>query len=71
MMKNYQNYSKYINFQIYKVIPEYIEKEDEIITVKQNSSGPREINVLAIYKKVIITDEGQDIDELFKFKLTN
>ena len=67
----YIYYSKIVNFQIYKFIPEYIKKEDEIITTKQNSSGARVINVLAIYKKVIITDEGQDIDELFKFKLTN
>ena len=67
----YVYYSKIVNFQIYKFIPEYIKKEDEIIATKQNSSGARVINVLAIYKKVIITDEGQDIDELFKFKLTN
>lgn len=67
----YIYYSKYVNFQIYKFIPEYIKIEDEIITNKQNRSGAREINVLAIYKKVIITDNGQDIDELFKFKLSN
>ena len=64
-------YSKKINFQIYKYIPEYKEKEEEIIATKQNNSGARVINVLAIYKKVIITDEGQDIDEIFIFKLTN
>jgi len=64
-------YSKIINFQIYKFIPEYIENEDEIISIKQNSSKGKEINILAIYKKVIITDYGQDIDELFKFKLSN
>ena len=67
----YIYYSKYVNFQIYKFIPEYIKIEDEIITNKQNRSGAREINVLAIYKRVIITDNGQDIDELFKFKLSN
>jgi len=67
----YIYYSKKINFQIYKYIPEYKEKENEIIATKQGSSGASVINVLAIYKKVIITDEGQDIDEIFIFKLTN
>ena len=67
----YVYYSKIINFQIYKFIPEYIKSEDEIIATKQNNSKTSEQNILAIYKKIIITDYGQDIDELFKFKLSN
>ena len=67
----YVHYSKIINFQIYKFIPEYIKNEDEIIATKQNNSKANEQNILAIYKKIIITDYGQDIDELFKFKLSN
>lgn len=67
----YVYYSKKINFQIYKYIPEYLKEEDEIITKKQNTSGANEKNILAIYKKIIITDYGQDIDELYKFKLSN
>ena len=67
----YVYYSTIINFQIYKFIPEYIKNEDEIITTKQNNSQASEVNILAIYKKIIITDYGQDIDELYKLKLSN
>ena len=65
-------YSKIINFQIYKFIPEYKKYEDDLITIKQNESEDGgEVNILAIYKKIVITDYGQDIEELYKFKLSN
>ena len=67
----YVHYSKTINFQIYKFIPEYKKFEDEILTIKQNTSKEDEVSFLAIYKKIIITDYGQDIEEIYKFKLSN
>ena len=66
----YVNYSKKINYQIYKYIPEFKKKEEEIINNK-NYNKESSIAILAIYKKVVITEFGQEIEELFKLKLLN
>ena len=64
------NYSKKINFKIYKYIPELRQKEKEIIAYKNNTKKSSVI-ILGIYKKIIFTEYGQQIDELFKVKLIN
>ena len=63
-------YSKKINYQIYKYIPEYKNKENDIIKIKDanNNIG---YNVLAKYIKFNITNYGQEIEELYKIKVSN
>ena len=63
-------YSKKINYQIYKYIPEYKNKENDIIKIKDanNNIG---YNVLAKYIKYNITNYGQEIEELYKIKVSN
>ena len=67
----YINYSRIINYQIYKYIPEFIKKEEEIIKSKKDNNEQNSINVLAIYKKINITDYGQEVDEIYKILLLN
>ena len=68
----YINYSKKLeNYQIYKKIPEFKNKEEEIIANKRNNTKERSIAFLAIYKEINITEYGQDVDELFKVILLN
>ena len=63
-------YSKKINYQIYKYIPEYRSKEYDIIKKKETNNNIG-INTLAKYKKVVITNYGQEIEELYKIKISN
>ena len=65
------NYSEKINFQIYNYIPELSEDIlQNIIRNKEMDNQPN-INYLAKYKKVVITDYGQDIEEINFMKLSN
>ena len=63
-------YSKKINYQIYKYIPEFKSKENDIIKLKDanNNIG---FNILAKYMKFNITNYGQEIEELYKIKVLN
>ena len=63
-------YSKKINYQIYKYIPEYKNKEYDVIKLKDanNNIG---INILAKYMKFNITNYGQEVEELYKIKVSN
>ena len=65
----YINYSKKINFKIYEYIPELKELESQIIN--KNSTKTNSISALAIYKKIVITDYGQEVHHIFKVKLIN
>ena len=64
------NYSKKINYQIYRYIPEFREYESQIISNK-NDNKENSIIILAIFKNINITDYGQEIFFLFKIKLIN
>ena len=64
-------YSKKINYQIYKYIPEYKSKEYEIIKTKETNNNNIGINILAKYVKVVITNYGQEIEELYNIKISN
>ena len=64
------NYSKKINYQIYKYIPELRQKEKEIMAYKNNIKESSVI-ILGIFKVIVFTEYGQQIDELFKVKLIN
>ena len=63
-------YSKKIDYQIYKYIPEFKNKEYEIIK-KKETNNKITINTLAKYKKVVITDYGQEVEDLYKIKISN
>ena len=63
-------FSKKINYQIYNYIPEFKSKEKDIINIKE-SNNEIKINILSRYKKVLITDYGQEIEDLYKIKISN
>ena len=63
-------YSKKINYQIYKYIPEYKNKENDIIKIKEANNNIGH-NILAKYIKYNITNYGQEIEELYKIKVSN
>ena len=63
-------YSKKINYQIYKYIPEYKSKEYDIIKLKDTNNNIG-FNVLAKYIKYNITNYGQEVEELYKIKVSN
>lgn len=63
-------YSKKIKYRIYEFIPEFKPKEKDIIK-KKESNNLITINILSLYKKVSITDYGQDIEVIYKFKISN
>ena len=66
----YINYPKIFNYQIYKYIPDFKEKEEGIIKNKNNNEKDLDA-ILAIYKQINITDYGQEVDEIYKIKLLN
>jgi hypothetical protein len=66
----YVYYSKRINYEIYKYLPNFKSKESEIIK-KKDSTKEQKRNLLGIYKYVKITDEGQEVEEIFKCKISN
>ena len=67
--RGYLIYSKKYNYQIYEYIPEFKSKEDDIIK-KKEADNKMAINILARYKKVVITDYGQEIEDIYKVKLS-
>ena len=66
----YVYYSKRINYEIYKYLPNFKSKESEIIE-KKDSTKEQIRNFLGRYKYVKITDEGQEVEEIFKCKISN
>jgi len=62
-------YSKIFNYQIYKYIPEFKAEENNIIN-KKEAENKMDINILARYKKVVITDYGQEIEDIYKIKIS-
>ena len=64
-------YSKYINYQIYKYIPELSKDSVQNIIRKQEMNNQPNLNYLAKYKKIVMTGYGQDIDEIDLMKLSN
>ena len=67
----YIYYSKKINNKIYTFIPELKgELLQNIINNKEMNNQPK-LNYLAKYKKVVITDYGQDIEEINFMKVSN
>ena len=63
-------YSKVFDYQIYKYIPEFKSEENNIIN-KKEADNKMAINILARYKKVVITDYGQEIEDIYKIKMSN
>ena len=63
-LRGFINYSKRTNYKIYKYIPEFENLENQIISSQSNKTDS--IVILARYKNVEFTENGQDISELFK-----
>ena len=63
-------FSKKINYQIYNYIPKFKNNESDIIH-KKETNNQISTNILAIYKKVRITNEGQENEDLLKIKTSN
>ena len=63
-------FSKKILYSIYNYIPEFKSKEDNIIKMKE-SNNKIAVNILARYKKVIITNYGQEVEDIYKIKISN
>ena len=64
-------YSKKINFQIYRYIPEFSKDIQNNIIRNKELNNQAKLNNLAKYKKVVITEYGQDIEEINLMKVSN
>lgn len=65
------SYSKKINFQIYRYIPELSKDiENNIIRNKELNNQPK-LNYIAKYKKVVVTEYGQDVEQIDLLKVSN
>ena len=67
----YIYYSKKINYKINKFIPELSEAVLQNIIINKEKDNQPHLNYLAKYKKVVITDYGQDIEEINFMKVSN
>ena len=65
------NYSKKIDFIIYKYIPELSKDTVQNIIRRKEANKAKGFNIIAKYKKIVITDYGQDIEEIILRKTSN
>ena len=65
------NYSKKINYKIYQYIPELTKDSVQNIIRKQEANREANLNLIANYKKIVITEYGQDIEEIYLKKVSN
>ena len=63
--------SKKINFQIYRYIPEFSKDIQNNIIRNKELNNEEKLNCLAKYKKVVMTEYGQDIEEINLMKASN
>ena len=64
-------YSKNINYQIYRYIPEFTKDIQNNIIRNKELSNQAKLNFIAKYKKVVITEYGQDVEEINLMKVSN
>ena len=67
----YINYSKKINYIIYRYIPELSKDYIQNIIRTQEQNNEPGLNFIANYKKVVITNYGQDVEEIKLMKISN
>ena len=67
----YLNYSKKINFIIYKYIPDLSEDTIQNIIKNKESNKKPIFYCIAKYIKILITEYGQDIEEIILKKVSN
>ena len=67
----YLNYSKKINFIIYKYIPDLSEDIIQNIIKNKESNKKHIFYCIAKYIKILITEYGQDIEEIILKKVSN
>ena len=65
------NYSKKIDFIIYKYIPELSKDTVQNIIRRKEENNEKGFNIIAKYIKIVITDYGQDIEEIILRKMSN
>ena len=65
------NYSKKIDFIIYKYIPELSKDTVQNIIRRKEANKAKGFNIIAKYIKIVITDYGQDIEEIILRKTSN
>ena len=65
------NYSKKINYLIYRYIPELSEDTLENIIRNKEINNKQNLNYLVNYKKVVMIEYGQDIEEIILMKTSN
>ena len=65
------NYSKKIDFIIYKYIPELSKDTVQNIIRRKEANNEKGFNIIAKYIKIVITDYGQDIEEIILRKMSN
>ena len=65
------NYSKKIDFIIYKYIPELSKDTVQNIIRRKEENNEKGFNIIAKYIKIVITDYGQDIEEIILRKTSN
>ena len=63
-------FSRKFYFEIYDYIPEFKEKEEEIIKNKEKNKKAKR-NILSRYKLMEICDDGSIIEDIYKFKISN
>ena len=64
-------YSKKINYQIYRYIPELSQDTVQNIIRTKEANGKSSLSIISNYKKVVITDYGLDVDEIRLMKVSN
>ena len=67
----YINFSKKVEYLIYKYIPELTIDILRNIIINKEINNEAKLNYLAKYKKIVITEYGQDIDEINLMKISN
>ena len=65
------NYSKKINFQIYRNVQELTKDVENNIIRNKELDRQAKLNFIAKYKKVVITEYGQDVEEFNLMKISN
>ena len=67
----YIYYSKQIDFLIYKYIPELTENILQNIIINKEKDNQPNLNYIEIYRKIVITEKGQNIEEINLMKVSN
>ena len=65
------NYSKKIHFKIYQYIPELTQDMIQNIIINKEINNESKLNIIAKYKKIVMREYGQEIEEIDFRKVSN